>query len=100
MSATNGASPGRQKQEISPAVSDGDRDEGAPGVILRLWLAVVRWTLRRTEWNLITDADIDGIAQTAFTSGCELGRKQRPDGLGPRAIPRYLAHDRHRSDRS
>jgi len=31
MSATNGASPGRQKQEISPAVNDGDRDEGAPG---------------------------------------------------------------------
>ena len=95
MSATNGASPGRQKQEISPAVSDGDRDEGAPGVILRLWLAVVRWTLRRTEWNLITDADIDGIAQTAFTSGCELGRRQRPDGLGLHT-PRYLEHDRHR----
>lgn len=98
MSAMNGTSPGRTKPEVSPAMSDCDRDEGAPGVILRLWLAVVRWTLHRTDWCLITEADIDAIAQTAFTSGCELGRKQRPDGLSPRT-PRYLEHERHRGDR-
>jgi hypothetical protein len=95
MSATNGAAHGLKTPDVSPAVNDGDRDEGAPGVILRRWLAVVRWTLRRTDWNLITDADIDGIAQTAFTSGCELGRRQQTHGLGSRT-PRYLEHDRHR----
>ena len=117
MSATNGASPGRpltaeefdRRADLAPDDPAGDlepyidwskarrpgRDEGAPGVILRLWLAVVRWTLRRTDWCLITDADIDGIAQTAFTSGCELGRRQQAHGLGSRT-PRYLEHERHR----
>ena len=98
MSATNGASPGGKKQEEPQLLSDGDRDEGAPGVLLRCWLAVVRWTLRRTDWNLITDADIDGIAQTAFTSGCELGRRQqtaRP-GLPHPAVPRAPSPGRHR----
>ena len=47
------------------------------------------------DWNLMTDADIDAIAQTAFTSGCELGRRQQTHGLGSRTLW-YLEHERHR----
>jgi len=92
---------GRASYEMSEDAMRGPiaLEEDTPGVILRLWLAVVRWTLRRTAWCLITEGDIDAIAQMAFTSGCALGRKQRPDGLLAPRTPRYLEHERRRGDR-
>lgn len=58
-------------------------EEDGPGVILRRWLAFVRWTLRRTDWCVTSSDEIDAIAQMAFTSGCELGRTQRRDDVRP-----------------